>query len=182
MRGFNAELIKSDKMKSFLIVVLSFVSSFCYSQSNVEPAKWSFDINQVGPVEYVLVFRADIEEPWVVYAQDVPEYGPIPTSITYTSDNIEILGDAIETGDAKEGLDLMFDMKLKKFSHKEPYVLKQKIRLKDRSVPITGYVTYMSCNNEVCLPPKDVDFSFTIRVINPLESMQGNSVTPKKKQ
>ena len=161
-------------MKSFLIVVLSLVCSLCFSQSDVEPAKWSFDLNQVGPADYELIFRADIEKPWVIYAQDVPEDGPIPTSITYTSDNIEVLEKARESGDGKEEMDQMFEMTVKKFSHKEPYYLKQKIRLKDRSVPITGYVTYMSCNDEVCLPPRDVDFSFTIRVVNSLDAPKIN--------
>jgi thiol:disulfide interchange protein DsbD len=38
------------------------------------------------------------------------------------------------------------------------YTIEQKIKITDPSKPITGYLNYMTCNDERCLPPVDVDF------------------------
>ena len=131
----------------------------------LEPVKWTFDTNQVGPDEYDLFFKADIEENWKVYSQFTSDDGPVPTTITYESDNVEKLGDGEEFGDKKQGLDKMFGVEVIAFTAKKQFLIKHRIKLLDASKPVKGYVTFMTCNDETCLPPTDVDFKFTYNII-----------------
>jgi len=169
LREILLDLFKLLKMKIICSLFLSVFALSLSSQQNLNPASWSFDINQVGQNDYELLFKADIDENWVIYSMDTPDGGPIPTSINYTSDNVDSQDKAKEMGERKVTMDQMFDMKVIKYSSKQPYILKQKVTVTDTSKPITGYVSYMMCNNEVCLPPRDADFSFTIKTTNPLQ-------------
>lgn len=153
-------------MFSLFVCLLAFP---IFGESQEDNIKWSFDINQVGPQDYELIYRAQISEPWVIYSKDTPEGGPIPLSVNYNSGNVTVIDEGKEEGDRKEGYDNMFDMNVIKYTYNQEYILKQKVRITDISKTVTGYVTFMMCNNEMCLPPRDVDFSFTIRVTNPLE-------------
>lgn len=162
-------------MKIIASVVLFFVTFQLFGQQEIEPVQWMFDINQVGPKDYELIYKAKIDDPWVIYSKDTPEGGPIPTTVNYTSDNITIKDDGVESGDRKEGQDQMFEMQVIKYTSKQDYVFKQKVTVNDISKDVTGYVTYMLCNNEMCLPPRDAEFSFTIKVVNPLQSARDDN-------
>ncbi|HMG16802.1 MAG TPA: cytochrome c biogenesis protein CcdA, partial [Saprospiraceae bacterium] len=61
----------------------------------------------------------------------------------------------------KEIQDPVFNMKVVKYLHKA--IFRQSIKVKDPTKPIKGYLNFMTCNNERCLPPKDVDFSFVLQ-------------------
>lgn len=154
-----------------LILFCSFLlmSSSIFGQGALKPVSWTFDSNQVGPNDYELVFMAKIDKPWVVYGIKTKEGGPVPTSITFTSDNIELIGEPKEMGKMKAEFDKLFEMDVVKFYSDQTYVIKQKVKLKDINKSITGYVTYMSCNNATCLPPEDADFSFTFKTKAPVK-------------
>ncbi len=51
-------------------------------------------------------------------------------------------------------------MNLTKFKHKA--IFTQRVQVKDKSKPITGYLQFMACNEEMCLAPKTVDFKFQL--------------------
>jgi len=145
----------------FLFLIITFL--FCaqsYAQI-LEPVKWTFDTNQTGPDEHELIYIAKFDDPWKVYSQFTSDDGPVPTEITYESGNVEKIGDGTESGDKKEGFDKMFGVDVIAFTAKKSFVIKHKVRITDLSKPVTGYLTFMTCNNETCLPPTDVDFKFT---------------------
>lgn len=153
-------------MRILLTISLFFTLSVLSAQE-IDPIEWFFDINQVGPDKYELFFQAKLEEGWNIYSQEIAEGGPIATSINYTSSNVKSEGIASESGDKKEGMDEMFGMEVIKYSSKEPFRMKHKVTVSDINKPLTGYVTYMLCNDKMCLPPKDTEFSFTIKVLSP---------------
>lgn len=166
-RAYNP--IPIMRLISFLSLLL--ISSFSFGQI-LEPVKWTFDSNQVGPDEYDLIFKAKIDDPWKVYSQFTSEGGPVPTSITYENNNCEKLGDGEEIGDKKQGFDKMFDTEVIAFTSKKDFFIKHRVRILDSSKPIRGYLTYMTCNDETCLPPTDVDFKFTFKTIGkPVEKV-----------
>lgn len=166
-----------------LLTLFLFLSNFLIiSGQEMDPVKWTFDINQVGPNEHELIFKANIESPWKVYSQFTGDDGPFPTEITYESGNIEMLDNKFESGDKKEGYDKMFDTDVIAFTSKKSYVIKHKVKVTDFSKPVQGYLTFMTCNNEMCLPPTDVDFKFTIQnsgtVEKKLRDPSGNITDP----
>ena len=150
------------KKKTF-IVVFTFLLLVVYSYSQVlKPVKWDFYLEELGNNEYELVFEASIDKTWHLYSQDIPEGGPIPTSFVFDkSENIELIGKVQELSEAEEVHDTSFDMKLKLFSEKA--VFKQRLRsLSDDLVSVNGYVEFMCCDDERCLPPEEEEFSFTL--------------------
>jgi thiol:disulfide interchange protein DsbD len=129
------------------------------------PVKWSFTAKDAGNCEVDLIFTGTIDEGWYTYSQFLEsEDGPVATSITFSPGaNYKRIGQAKEGGEIIKVHDKVFDMNLTKFKHKA--VLTQRVSVSDPTQPITGYISYMTCNDEMCLPPKDVDFSFKIPVL-----------------
>jgi thiol:disulfide interchange protein len=127
----------------------------------LKPIKWNVTTEKINDSEYYLVFKANISKGWTVYSQYTSDEGPVPTEIVYENKKgIELVGKATETGYRKEGPDPLFDnVNVIKFLDKEPFVIKQKVKVKNADLPVEGYLTYMTCDNNRCLPPDDVDFS-----------------------
>jgi thiol:disulfide interchange protein DsbD len=142
------------------LLLLTIVTS-SYSQI-FKPVKWSFSQEKISDKEYYLVFSAKIDKGWTIYSQFTADDGPIPTTITFEeSTGIELIGKASESGKKKEGMDALFGVNVIKFLADKPFVMKQKVKVKDASKKVTGYVTYMACDDEKCLPPTDEEFSFS---------------------
>lgn len=149
-----------DTKSLFLVclTILSFGSLF-----GQNPVTWSFSVEKISDKEANLVFKGTIKSGWYTYSQFTEDNGPIPTEISYEQqEGIKLVGKAVETGDKKEGMDPLFEAYVIKYSSKKPFVIKQKVQISDFSKAITGYISYMTCNDETCLPPKDVDFSFDL--------------------
>src|SRR5699024_818591 len=107
-----------------------------------------------------LIFTADIDPGWSVYSQFLDEGGPVPTSVNYeTEGGFELIGDTKESGLKNESFDELFGMDVIKFS--ERMVLTQKIKVNPGTTELSGYVEYMTCDDNRCLPPMPADFSFT---------------------
>ncbi|MEM6641600.1 MAG: cytochrome c biogenesis protein CcdA [Bacteroidota bacterium] len=127
-----------------------------------EPVKWEFYAEQEKEGFYLLHLNAEIEEGWAVYSQYLErDDGPIATSITFEKGaHFELIGQAVENPESKkEGYDAIFDMNLAKFF--DWMEITQRVKVYDSSVPITGYLTFMTCNDRQCLPPDDIDFSIS---------------------
>jgi thiol:disulfide interchange protein DsbD len=141
----------------FIGMLVSLVSLL--SAQNFDPVKWDYRIEQISQDEFDIIFKAEIEDGWTVYSLYIEEGGPVPTSIWYESEGVvENKGDAVETGHRKEGMDPIFEMKVIKFLDDEDYQVRQRVKVLDPSKKLTGYLTYMTCDDERCLPPTDVDF------------------------
>ena len=147
-------------LKNCLVLLAFLCTSGLFAQEN--PVKWSFEVKPLGGADYELIFHANIEDGWATYSQHLEsDEGPIATAFAFKpSDSYELVGDVAEAGDIKSSYDPLFEMTLTKIKHKGTFT--QKVKVKDASKAITGYVTFMCCNDEMCLPPKDVDFSFSI--------------------
>lgn len=126
------------------------------------PVTWSYNYEALGDNEYELIFTAEIEEGWKIYSQYLEsDDGPIRTSFHYdNSDAVELIGKNEESGKISKAYEPLFDMEI--ISIKGIATFRQKIRLLDASQPLTGYLEYMSCNDETCTPPMEEMFSFSL--------------------
>lgn len=161
-------------MKQGLLVFLLLLGNMASMAQMEDPVKWSFAASKIGDDTYELSFTADIDKGWTVYSQYTSDDGPVPTMITYEPENFEKLGEASESGHKKAGFDKMFEVNVIKFLADEPFVIKQQIRAKNTQV-ITGYLTYMTCDDIKCLPPTDVEFSFDIAALGEGRSSINNT-------
>ncbi len=153
-------MLISKKLFNLLTLLLVF-TTIAYSQI-LDPVDWSFESEKTGDNEYVLKFIADIDDGWTVYSQFTDDAGPVPTTIEFDDPSLfEKIGESTESGKKKEGFDKIFQMDVIKFLSDKPFEISQKIRVKDLAKPITGYLTYMTCDKTKCLPPTDEEFSFS---------------------
>jgi thiol:disulfide interchange protein DsbD len=154
--------MKPKKFLSFVLFITLALSSF---GQVLKPVHWDFSLEPLGAGEYDLVFTASIDDTWHLYAPDIPPGGPIPTSFNYTgSENFEVVGEIRELSEAKEVYDNSFDMNLRLYSNEA--VFKQKIKvLTDQPFTIDGFVEFMSCDDERCLPPDEEEFSFSMNTV-----------------
>ncbi len=134
--------------------------AFSTSPQIERPVTWSFSIDQKGK-EATLSLKAKIDKPWHLYSQDIGPGGPIPTSFKFTPNaNYSLVGKVSEPK-AEEFMDPNFDMKVKFFE--DQVIFKQKIKLNsDKAFKIEGSLEFMSCNDKMCLPPDEVEFSFAV--------------------
>jgi len=149
----------------FIVFLLAFIQST--SAQVLDPIDWKFEYNRVSDKEIDLVFRAEIENKWHLYSQDIDEGGPIPTSFTFNpSEHYQLSGKTLEISKPEIIHDQSFGMDLKMFSHEA--VFKQKILLlTDQDFVLAGNIEYMSCDDKRCLPPDNEEFSFDLKIVSP---------------
>lgn len=147
---------------SVLVIVVLLVSSMTTFAEILEPVKWSFEKRALGENEYELIFKATIEKGWHLYSTNIPEGGPVKTSFNFNkADGVEFIGDVETKSEAIKEFDKAFEMELSWYNHEA--VFTQKIKAgSDALLAIEGYVEFMACDNEQCLPPTEADFSFEI--------------------
>ncbi len=160
-------------IRNILLSSLSLILAASLPAQN--PVKWAFTAKDAGNCQVDLILTGTIDEGWYTYSQFLEsEDGPVATSLTFSPAlGYKLVGKATESGEIIKVHDKVFDMNLTKFKHKA--ILTQRVEVTDPTKPITGYITYMSCNDEMCLPPRDVDFSFKI----PALTGCSGSATPK---
>jgi thiol:disulfide interchange protein DsbD len=126
------------------------------------PVSWNYQWKNIAKNEYELQFIAQIDEGWNIYSQYLEsDDGPIRTSIIWDKgSHYTLVGKALEEGNIYKGFDDIFGMNVIKLSGK--IIFKQKIRVTDPTKPITGYVEFMACDKERCLPPGEANFSFQV--------------------
>jgi len=152
-------------MKKYLFyLMLSFIPGLSILNAQ-SPVSWSFSAQHVQDDEYDLYFTATIGQGWNVYSMYLPnEDGPVATSINFESTHQKTVGKATESASKpeykKSGHDETFDMQLTKYKH--DLTLVQRVKCSDVSKPVKGFVTYMTCNDERCLPPTDPEFSIDL--------------------
>ncbi|WP_372776710.1 protein-disulfide reductase DsbD family protein [Mangrovibacterium sp.] len=146
-------------MKKITLFIALAILSFQTFAQILEPVKWSFRSEQNGD-QIQLFFIATIEQNWHLYDTSLPDGGPVPTSFHFNDNpNIELVGEMVSNPEATEKFDDIFQMNLRFFSEKVEF--RQTVKLK-RADPIVidGFLEFMCCDDETCLPPTEVDFSF----------------------
>ena len=147
-------------MRITLVTLLVFASNLIFSQ-NKDIVKWSYAAEEVEEGIVELTFTADIKKGWVIYGTEENEDGPIPTGFEFENlDGYTVDGKPVAKSEGKTNMDDMFGIQLTKYKGQAIFV--QRIKVEDKSKPVTGYLTYMTCDGERCLPPTDVDFSFDL--------------------
>src|SRR6056300_1206472 len=149
-------------MKKILFLLTLLISHFGFSQL-LDPVEWTTKVEQINESEYQLTMEAFIEPGWHLYAQEIPEGGPIPTEFILEGEgsSFELVGATTEDEGHVE-FDPIFEMNIKYFADYAKFT--QRIKFNGDVSSIEGYVTYMVCDDSRCLPPTDKDLSFDIGI------------------
>lgn len=125
-----------------------------------EPVKFKSELKTLTADEAEIVFTGAIDKGWHVYSTDLGDGGPI--SATFNVEKIsgaEVVGKLKPVGKEISAFDKLFEMKVRYFEHTAQFV--QKLKLTGGAYQVEGYLEYGACNDENCLPPTQVPFSFS---------------------
>lgn len=142
-----------------LLVIVSSYSA--QAQVIKDPTEWTYEVKKTGNNEYELIFIVTLVGGWHIYAIKPGGDGTlIAPSFSYAKNaKMELVGEITETGklitEHSEGIEELINY----YSHKVKYT--QKVKAKP-GIIIKGTHTYQVCNDMMCLPPKDKDFSFQL--------------------
>ena len=146
------------KRRNTLLILFTLLFSLT-AMAQQNPVHFSVQQKQVSPTEVEVVFSAKIDQGWHVYSTNLPADGP--TSATLHVDKLEgvtPVGKLTARGKELNVYDKTFEMKLRYFENSVGFVQRYKITAKTYS--IKGYLEYGACNDEMCLPPTQVEFNF----------------------
>lgn len=123
------------------------------------PVHFSVQQKQVSPTEVEIIFTAKIDQGWHVYSTNLPADGPTSASLHVDkAEGVTPVGKLTTRGKELNVYDKTFEMKLRYFENSVGFVQRYKITAKTYS--IKGYLEYGACNDEMCLPPTQVEFNF----------------------
>jgi len=148
--------MKTPLHRLTLLIALAF---FSLKAQIHNPVSWETSVETNNRGKLVLVAKATIEQGWHLYSQNIGEGGPIPTTFMYPEDIITVGSTTESAGIQIE--DPIFGMPIKYFSKQA--IFKQEISVEHEVSFINASVEYMACNDEMCLPPKEVNLEFEIK-------------------
>lgn len=163
--------------KILLSLIVSFLAFAAYAQIQ-EPVKFKTELKNVSATEVEIVFIASIEQGWHVYSTDLGDGGPI--SATFNTDKLtgaQLDGKLRPIGKEIASFDKLFEMDVRYFEHTAQFV--QKLKLTGGDYQVTGYLEYGACNDENCLPPTQVEFSFFGKAEGTSASVQAETLAEK---
>ena len=143
-----------------------------------EPVSWKLVVESMAGDRYRLSLTGTMAESWTVYSKDVdPDIGPIPTEwVLDDGPDVEPLGTVTETAEhLKKKYDTTWEAEVAKVDGGS--VTYAQIVRTVGGAGISGYLTYQTCNDEMCLPPRDLPFSFDpvsgVAVLDGVSSAEG---------
>ena len=134
-----------------------------FAQAQIErPVTWKFSTTPGENGQVLVQFTATIDDGWHLYSQFIEDGGPIPTGF-YFDDAVgyKTAGKVKELGSIHKGYDETFEMELAYFDKKVTF--SQAVTVDGAEATVSGYLEYMVCNDEKCLPPTTEDFSMVVK-------------------
>ena len=146
-----------NRRNTLLFLFTLVFSLVAMAQQN--PVHFSVQQKQVSPTEVEVIFTAKIDQGWHVYSTNLPADGPTSASLHVDkAEGVTPVGKLTTRGKELNVYDKTFEMKLRYFENSVGFVQRYKITAKTYS--IKGYLEYGACNDEMCLPPTQVEFNF----------------------
>ncbi|MDY4551137.1 MAG: cytochrome c biogenesis protein CcdA [Parabacteroides sp.] len=149
-----------------LIATLWLACLVCFVQAQIlTPVTWKIHLDDTGASEKSIVFTATADKGWHLYDMNLPEGGPISTSFTFeTLTGAELIGSPTASVAPTTVYDEQFAMNLRWYPGTVSFT--QKFKVTDAAkFKMEGQIEFMACNDETCLPPDQIDFSYTKRDI-----------------
>jgi thiol:disulfide interchange protein DsbD len=124
-----------------------------------KPVRFKVEKKQVNNNTFDVLFSATIDKGWHVYSPGLPAGGPVSASIAIDkSEGVEAEGPLKAIGNERNVYDEMFGMNVRYFE--DAVTFSQRFKTKGGKYDVSGRLVYGSCNDQMCLPPTSVDFSY----------------------
>ena len=127
-----------------------------------DPVHFTVQQKQVSPEEVDLIFTAKIDKGWHLYSTNIPDGGPTRATLNLdkkVTQGVEPIGKLQAKGKTVTKYEDMFEMNLTYFENSGQFV--QRFKITGKEYKLKGYLEYGACNDEMCMPPTSVDFSYS---------------------
>ena len=157
-------------MKKLISSIMLALIALVAQAQILTPVKWKIKLDDKGGApEKEIVFTATADKGWHLYDMNLPEGGPVSTSFTFeTLNGAELIGQPVPSVKPTTVYDEQFAMNLRWYPGTVSFTQKFKAE---------GEVEFMACNDETCLPPDQIPFSFDKKSIHVDPALAANSST-----
>ena len=165
-------------MKKLISSIMLALLALVAQAQILTPVKWKIKLDDKGGApEKEIVFTATADKGWHLYDMNLPEGGPVSTSFTFeTLNGAELIGQPVPSVKPTTVYDEQFAMNLRWYPGTVSFT--QKLKVTDPAkFKVEGEVEFMACNDETCLPPDQIPFSFDKKSIHVDPALAANSST-----
>lgn len=165
-------------MKKLISSIMLALLALVAQAQILTPVKWKIKLDDKGGApEKEIVFTATADKGWHLYDMNLPEGGPVSTSFTFeTLNGAELIGQPVPSVKPTTVYDEQFAMNLRWYPGTVSFI--QKLKVTDPAkFKVEGEVEFMACNDETCLPPDQIPFSFDKKSIHVDPALAANSST-----
>ena len=149
------------KTRLLILATIATILSVATSAQGLmsKPVRFKVEKKQVNDNTFDVLFSATIDKGWHVYSPGLPAGGPVSASIAIDkSEGVEAEGPLKAIGNERNVYDEMFGMNVRYFE--DAVTFSQRFKTKGGKYDVSGRLVYGSCNDQMCLPPTSVDFSY----------------------
>ncbi|HUC79292.1 MAG TPA: protein-disulfide reductase DsbD domain-containing protein [Flavisolibacter sp.] len=149
--------------KIFLFLLIAFSAVVAVAQT-ANPVSWTFTSKKISDNVYEVQMVANIQNGWHLYSQSQPKDAiAIPTSFSFNKNPlVDLDGKVKETGKLEKFVDNDLGVSANQYS--KLVVFTQKVKLKGKAKSnVGGNVTFQTCDDKKCLPPKTVNFNIALK-------------------
>ena len=165
-------------MKKLISSIMLALIALAAQAQILTPVKWKIKLDDKGGApEKEIVFTATADKGWHLYDMNLPEGGPVSSSFTFeTLNGAEMIGQPVHSVKPTTVYDEQFAMNLRWYPGTVSFT--QKLKVTDPAkFKAEGEVEFMACNDETCLPPDQIPFSFDKKSIHVDPALAANSST-----
>ncbi|RYY60929.1 MAG: hypothetical protein EOO05_08170 [Chitinophagaceae bacterium] len=146
-------------------IVFFLAAVFSLSLVNAQnPVSWSYTAKKLADKTYEVHLTATIQSGWHLYSQTQPDDAIVdPTAIVFTGNPLLTLdGKVKEVGKMEKFHDAQLAVSANQYSSTVDFV--QVVKLKTSAkTNLSGKLTFQTCDDQKCLPPKTVNFAVAIK-------------------
>ena len=151
-------------MKKTLLFLFVVFSAAIASAQIANPVSWTFSSKKISDNVYELQLTASIQNGWHLYAQAQPKDAiAVPTTFEFTKNPlVQLNGSVKEAGKLEKFTDKDLGVSAHQYSKKVLFTQRVKLKGKAKS-NVSGNVTFQTCDDKKCLPPKTVSFNIALK-------------------
>ena len=147
-------------MKRIALLLTLFICALASALAQFQtPVTMTASQKKVGDDALEIVFQGNVDAGWHVYGTDIADGGPTRAELTLEKQKgLKPDGKLKATGKVHKAMDEMFGMEVSYMEGTASFV--QRFTITEPEYEVAGYLTYGACNDENCMPPTNVEFSF----------------------
>lgn len=152
-------ILNGAVMRYALIPVLLVLTSLAALSQSPAPVRWRTFVKMVSPTEGEVTLKCLLSGTNHIYGMEMPQGGPHATEFDFTgSKGVEFMGEPVPSREPVTENDALFGMELSHWDSNVNFVQRFRLAPCDGERSIRVSVTYMSCDNTNCTPPKTETF------------------------